>query len=133
MATLVELHVLDSRTGAEHTFVLGELRAVLGRPFTLGSDPRCGLVVDAPGVAGAQAEILGRSNHRYVKALAPGVVVLDQEPQPVKVGCELRIDTRSFGVGALVFTLRERPGRLRRAEPPPGFPARLGTREAPPR
>jgi hypothetical protein len=111
--TYVMLHVRDDH-GREQNHLLGELHDVYERPFSLGSDPGCDVVIDHPSVPPWAAEFSAGSNHRMVR-------------WPSAEQRE-RIDGRPVRIGALWVQLVEVIEPRRAALPPAGISVRFGPR-----
>jgi hypothetical protein len=111
--TYVMMYVRDGE-GREQNHLLGELQEVYARPFSVGRDPSCDVIIDHPSVPPHAAEFSGGSNHRFVRWP-------DAEMRE-------RIDGRAVRIGALQVQLVELIEPRRAALPPAGIPVRFGPR-----
>ncbi|HWO19862.1 MAG TPA: hypothetical protein VNO30_13845 [Kofleriaceae bacterium] len=111
--TYVMMHVRDDH-GREQNHLLGELHDVYERPFSVGSDPGCDVILDHPSVPPRAAEFSAGSNHRMVR-----VTGAEQRE---------RIDGRPVRIGALQVQLVEVIDPRRAALPPSGIAVRFGPR-----
>ena len=69
----VTAYVLDTRTGVEAPTPLGSYAEALGAPcLTIGSDPRCSVVLADPDVAPVAATFRARGHHLYFARLKEG-------------------------------------------------------------
>ena len=111
--TYVMMYVRDD-DGREQNHLLGALQEVYARPFSVGRDPSCDVIIDHPSVPPRAAEFSGGSNHRFVRWP-------DAEMRE-------RIDGRAVRVGAFHVQLAEIIEPHRAALPPGGIPVRFGPR-----
>ena len=131
MKSLVTVTIRRGAAGAPTTRVLGPFAEVWSRWRTIGSDPRCDVVLaspagTAPEVAPLAACVRAGSNHKLLHRLPPGAVL------PLPPGFETqdleRVDHWPFEIGPFQLTL----GQDYEAEPGDDAPAaEIGPRQEP--